>query len=341
MQARNGRLVFFMGKTVSFKESFTNFCNYFGNDPLEVARPAPGVKRKNFITYLTLFQSDLYRINDLDCYNDQGHVFTPNYTTQFSINFTRKGYFTFKTYRRLGEEYASCIMLEKPGCEFRFVQEAPGEGGCTVFSFTNECYDLIRELFSLKETEFFRNENAFSTIVVADAAADFLHYKIFTRLQHGQPEHLEMDCLVAEFVEAVINLSHGQDSQPVIPASLRRYHFPTIERAKEYLVTNFTKDVTLKELAKACFVSQFYFTRIFKQFCGCSPFHYLQQIRLKYAETLLLETKQPVADIGFQSGFRRLDTFSSAFAKTYGASPSQYRLKARKPAAALVSFQQR
>jgi AraC family transcriptional regulator len=311
------------------KESFTNYRNFEAGGLEQSENQARRDKPQNFSTYLTLYESNLYRINDLNCYYDAAHVFKPNFTGNFSINFTRKGYFTFQTFRRLEEEYASRIMLEKPGCVFKFVQQEPGEGGCTVFSFSQEGYELIKERYPLKESSFFTNRNAFSTILSADATADFLHYEILYRLRFGAVDHLEIDCLVTELVEAVVRLLLGQKALSGLPLNTKHHHLRTLERAKDYLIHHFTQEVTLQELARHCYVSQFYFTRLFRQFCGYSPFHYLQQIRLKYAETLIRKSNLPVADVCFNSGFKRLDYFSSAFAKQFGSSPTKYRANTR------------
>src|SRR4028118_46755 len=158
------------------KESFADYRYFESEENSSSAQALLANTPKNFVTYLTLFESDLYCINDLNCYYDSQHIFKPTITGRFSMNFTRKGYFTFETYKRLEEEFASRIMLEKPGCEFRFVQRLPGEGACTVFSFTAQAYDLIQERYPLKETAFFSDPDMFSIIMAASAEADLLHH---------------------------------------------------------------------------------------------------------------------------------------------------------------------
>jgi AraC-like DNA-binding protein len=311
------------------KESFANY-RYFEPDDTASSGQARGANTsRNFVTYLTLFESDLYCINDLNCYYDSRHIFKPTITGRFSMNFTRKGYFTFATYKRLEEEFASRIMLEKPGCEFRFVQQLPGEGACTVFSFAAEAYHLIQERYSLKETGFFSNPDMFSIIIAASAEADLIHHQILKCLSQGRISSFEVDCLVAELVEVVVSLLVGLKKLQEVPYNTKRIHLQTIERAKEYLIENLSKNITLKELARECYVSQFHFTRLFKDFCGYSPFVYLQKIRLKHAEALITSTELPITDICFRSGFNRLDYFSTAFSKQYGASPTRYKINAR------------
>lgn len=219
-------------------------------------------------------------------------------------------------------------MLDKPGCEFKFVQQEPGDGSCTVFSFTDEGYELLKDRYHLKEIAFFSNEAVFSTVIAASAQADLLHHLILSRLFDKGVCRLEIDCLVTELVNVVLHLLPGKIPIKELSVNNIRHHLCTIERAKDYLLQHYIEDITLQQLAKHCNVSHFHFTRLFKQFCGYSPFSYLQQVRLTHAETLIRNTDLPMADICFRSGFHRLDYFSTAFAKQYGASPTKYKLGA-------------
>jgi transcriptional regulator GlxA family with amidase domain len=197
-----------------------------------------------------------------------------------------------------------------------------------VFSFTDEGFELLREQYPLRKTSFFSDDSAFSTVITADASADLLHYKILQRVSGQGIDRFEIDCLVAELTEAVVHLLLGQKSQDGLPERTKKYHIGTIERAKEYLLEHFTQEVSLQDLARHCYVSPFHFTRLFKLFYGYSPFSYLQQVRLKHAEMLIRNTELPVADVCFRSGFKRIDYFSSIFAKQHALSPAKYRAKA-------------
>ena len=308
------------------KESFTNYSYFESSDPTH----NKSAKNNNiFVTYLTVFQSEHYCINDLNCCYDSQHIFKPTYTCRFSINLTRCGYFTFKTYRRLEEEYTSRIMLEKPGCEFKFIQQVPGSGGCTVLSFTEEGYALLNDLYSLQSIAFFSNPDWFSVVLSADASTDLLHYYILQHIRKRNGNRLETECLVAELIDNIMQLLMGNKPCNGLLNNKDRYHLKTLERAKEYMLDCYTEDIALNDLASYCYISPFYFTRVFKQLCGCSPFNYLQQVRLKQAEIMLRTTDMPVADISFKSGFNRLDYFSSAFRKQFELSPSKYRVRFR------------
>ncbi|HYF31085.1 MAG TPA: AraC family transcriptional regulator [Chitinophagaceae bacterium] len=281
--------------------------------------------KENSVSYIPLFTSGLYSIYDFNSYCVERLTYSPGYTAQFCINFTRSGYFTFNSYRRSDEEYTSRVLVEKPGCEFTLTQEHAGTGSCTVIRFTEEAYESIRDRFKLKEVSFFTNPKVFAIMLAASPEADYLHYAILKTLASGNYCTLEIDSLVLEMVEAVMQMLTGNYLEPVLPDSSRRHHLGTIERAKEYLLENFSNDISLQELAQHCYVSPFHFTRLFKQICAYSPFYFLQHIRLKHAETMLRTTELPIADICFRSGFNRLDYFSTTFTRKYAVPPSKYK----------------
>lgn len=280
---------------------------------------------KSTVTYLPLIISDLYSIYDFNSHCVERFTMPHGYTAQFCINFTRSGYFTFTSYRRSDEEYTSRVLVEKPGCEFTLIQEHAGAGSCTVIRFTEEAYEAIKERFGLKEVSFFSNPNMFAIMLAASPEADYLHYTILKALAGKNYCKLEIDSLVLELVEAVMKTFTGNYIEQMLSESNKRHHLRTIERAKEYLLENFPNDISLQELAQHCYVSPFHFTRLFKQVCTYSPFYFLQQIRLKHAETMLRTTELPIADICFRSGFNRLDYFSTTFAKKYAVPPSKYK----------------
>ena len=94
---------------------------------------------------------------------------------------------------------------------------------------------------------------------------------------------------------------------------------------QEYLDENYSKKITLEELADKFFINKFYLTRVFKQQFGLSVNNYLLQIRITHAKYLLRFTLQSVESIGLECGMGELYYFSRTFKKVEGISPSEYR----------------
>jgi AraC family transcriptional regulator len=284
------------------------------------------MKQENFYSYQVLYASDLYCINDFNSYSGERHLFDRRATSEFCINITRTGCFTYHAYRKDDEEYSSRVLIEKPGCEFRVIQEMPGTGQYTIINFTEAAYEIIRDQYGLKNYGFFSNPDIFCDIFTASPEVDYVHHRILKAVQTNHCR-LEIDSLVTDLVDLVMQQLTIDTIRIKVPNSTKKYHLSTVEKAKAYLLENLTTDISLNELARHCNVSPFYFTRLFKQVCTFSPFYYLQQLRLKYAEILIRTTDLPITDICYRSGFNRNDYFSSAFNKKFELSPSRYKSK--------------
>lgn len=272
----------------------------------------------------TLFNSDLYTIGDFESNNSKRTNFGKGHTDEFCINFSRKGYYIYQSFRRKHEEYNSQLLIEKPGCQFNLVQQWPGQGACTIFRFNAIAYENIKEQYRLNDCSFFTNPNIFSLLLKASPEAEYFHHRILQHVQQPAASKLETDQLVMEMLDAVIQLLMIPSGN-ALPENHQKHHLVTIERAKEFLFENFHRDISLLELSRHCYVSIFHFSRLFKQFTGYSPYQYLRKIRLQHAARLIRTTDLPITDICFQSGFNRLDYFSTAFAKRYNVTPSKYK----------------
>lgn len=273
-----------------------------------------------------LYASEFYNISDFVSFAPSSYNFGTGYTSQFCINITRKGYFTYHSFHHLHEEFRNQILVEKPGCEYSFVQQHSGAGCGTIFRFTETAYQEIKEKYGPVLSSFFSNEAILSMVLLGSAETDFYHHLILGRLAQKSVCSLQMDCVVMELLNSVMQSLVGESVSLELYKDTNQFHLQTIEKAKEYLLENYSKNISLLELSQHCCVSPFHFSRLFKQFCNYSPFQYLQVIRLKHAETLLKTTSLPVSEICYRTGFSRLDYFSAAFAKKYKVSPTKFRM---------------
>lgn len=83
--------------------------------------------------------------------------------------------------------------------------------------------------------------------------------------------------------------------------------------------------VTLDRLAEVAELSKYHFLRQFDQVVGMTPGAYLRTLRLCQAARLLRTTDTPILDIALAIGFADHPSFSRAFARYLGLTPSEYR----------------
>ncbi len=98
-----------------------------------------------------------------------------------------------------------------------------------------------------------------------------------------------------------------------------------IERAVNHISENFSRDVSVDQLAALTGLSRYYFIRIFRQETGYTPHEYLVNRRMATARYLLKYSSLNTREICFESGFSNESVFCSAFKKQHGMTPRQYR----------------
>jgi AraC family transcriptional regulator len=93
----------------------------------------------------------------------------------------------------------------------------------------------------------------------------------------------------------------------------------------DYIHTHLDEKIGLLDLAERVGVSQYHFTRLFKQAVGLSPYRYVIQQRIEQAKRLLHDSETKIADIALQCGFANQSHFTKHFHQLVGVTPKQYR----------------
>ncbi|MDW3563481.1 AraC family transcriptional regulator [Enterobacter cloacae] len=81
----------------------------------------------------------------------------------------------------------------------------------------------------------------------------------------------------------------------------------------------------LARLAELTELSEFHFSRVFKQSTGYSPSDYFIRLRMDEARRLLSETDCSIIDIALAVGYNSPSHFAAVFRKLYGVPPSRFR----------------
>lgn len=103
------------------------------------------------------------------------------------------------------------------------------------------------------------------------------------------------------------------------------YSSRRIEKAFEYMNDNYSKQVSLLEVAKLVGMPEASFSRFIKKRTGNSFIDSLNEIRLGHASRLLIDTTSTVAEIAYNCGFNNISNFNRIFKKKKGCTPKDFR----------------
>lgn len=100
-----------------------------------------------------------------------------------------------------------------------------------------------------------------------------------------------------------------------------------VQLAKEYISNNYSKDITLEEVAGHLHFGPYYLSRVFKKVEGITFKRYVIRIKMEAAKKKLIVTQNPISHIAREVGYEDISYFSRMFKKEEGMSPKEYRNK--------------
>jgi AraC-like DNA-binding protein len=100
-----------------------------------------------------------------------------------------------------------------------------------------------------------------------------------------------------------------------------------IERAIRWLTLQYSRPLSIEEMAQNLGYHRTHLSKIFKQQTGMSPMNYLLKIRMERAAYLLKTEPLTIQQIASSVGYSDALYFSKQFKKWHGVSPSVYDIK--------------
>jgi AraC family transcriptional regulator len=97
------------------------------------------------------------------------------------------------------------------------------------------------------------------------------------------------------------------------------------KRLMEFIEEHLAEEISLAALAELSGLSLYHFARAFTQSFGVPPHRYHMARRMDCARNLLRKVTLSVTEIGIQTGFRETSSFTRAFRRFTGLTPTEYR----------------
>jgi AraC-like DNA-binding protein len=130
------------------------------------------------------------------------------------------------------------------------------------------------------------------------------------------------------FLEILKEMSETDNRQTISTTDFVNetiYDTARIDKIMSYLNKNYTRNVSLDEIASFAAMNASAFCRYFKSKTGKSFKNYILDMRIGYACKLLLMEDISISQLSSECGFETISHFNKTFKKNTGYVPSQYR----------------
>ncbi|MDO4289396.1 MAG: AraC family transcriptional regulator [Eubacterium sp.] len=98
-----------------------------------------------------------------------------------------------------------------------------------------------------------------------------------------------------------------------------------ISKAIDYIEGHMTEALTIADIAEHAAISPYYFQKGFSMLCGFTVGEYIKKRRLTLAGSELISTDRKIIDIALKYGYDSPDSFTKAFLRFHGATPTAVR----------------
>lgn len=100
--------------------------------------------------------------------------------------------------------------------------------------------------------------------------------------------------------------------------------YERVQTAIEYVLTRFSEQPTVDEIARSVHLSPYHFSRLFKRWAGVTPKQFLQHTTLEYAKALLADSRS-VLDVAHESGLSGPGRLHDHFVTVDAVTPGEFK----------------
>ncbi|HIS31341.1 MAG TPA: helix-turn-helix transcriptional regulator [Candidatus Limivivens intestinipullorum] len=256
--------------------------------------------------------------------NDEEEDYPPHWHTPFEIIMPIES-----TYRACCGERAYMlrekdVLIICPGIIHELF--APPEGVRIIFQPN-------MSQMALREVDFLISM-IMPAILITPEAYPGIHEKIHRLMLEIMEEYFSSDpysetAIYSKFMEILVCVgrNHAQSVRQNFDArdGKQKEYIEKFKMITDYVNEHFTEDLTLEQMASMAGFSKYHFTRLFKQYTDMSFYRYLNEKRISYARSLLLDPNLTVIEVAIRSGFTSLSAFLRMFKLINQYTPTEFR----------------
>lgn len=97
-----------------------------------------------------------------------------------------------------------------------------------------------------------------------------------------------------------------------------------LKQVLDYIELHYAEPITVSELAKLCYFSDYHFMRFFKKHMSMTCVEYINNLRLEKSVELFEQGNSSILEVSLSVGFHNLSYFHRAFKKKYHMTPRTF-----------------
>jgi len=267
-------------------------------------------------------------------------AYYPEHISNFSMKMVFSGNSTYNIGKRHLNLYPDSFLALNQGTTYSSKVDSNIPVNTLSISFAPEFLsDFYRTQFkninALLDDPFKHNDHSESYFLETiypfsgDMKYNILHLK--NQIEQNSPDDLLVNeylhhCLINYFKVYHKEVSNKSENLSFLNKSTKIEILKRLTFAKEYISSNYNKNIDLQDIAQTACLSVNHLLRTFKQAYGLSPHQYLIKVRIDRSKYLLRNTRYTINEIVEIVGFECPSSFIRLFKAINTITPGKYRL---------------
>jgi AraC family transcriptional regulator len=274
-----------------------------------------------------VFQSPLVTVGEFRCAVDHPHFHETGALDDYCFVFPRHACWIEHEGHRPFVADSTNVPLYNPGRRYRRSVIDPAGDFTDWFSVSP---DVLREMVSRCDARVGADSEPLFPRGVVDASSEMFlaQRQVFNYVtQHALPDALFVEESVIGVLADIVSRAYGGGD------SSREARARVAAAVRAHLGRTFLLKESVGELSKAIGVSPFHLCRVFRRETGYSLHQYRTELRLRWSLHPLADGVD-ILTVALAAGFSHHSHFTTAFRKTFGLRPSEFRHAPRRVTAA-------
>ncbi len=242
--------------------------------------------------------------NTLANYHNYNFDFPKHLHRSFELVYVKSGSLQVSINNRIFQVHENECILILPYEIHSFITKNNSDSYICVFSpeYVRTFHNMLHEKFL--DNPVFTLPNDIETLIIN---------KIFK----SSKSLLEMKGYLYLICSEILNNSNIVENN--------KNDYELLHKTLNYIQENFTKDISLKDIAKKFGYSYTYLSKYLNNTLGVSFIDFINENRINYSMYLLKNTDDTITDIAYSCGYSSIRSFNRNFVKITNSTPKLYR----------------